>query len=239
MSIGEKLKTIAENQVKLYDMGKQAEYNAFWDSILVDGLVPQFRAFGGRAWNNDTFRPNQNLVIPNWSQQVFNWTGEIDLVARLSEKNLKIDFSKCAEISYFTERGDFTTLPEMDVRTLSTLKFFIYYCQKLVSIEKVILKDDGSQTFANTSFGYNEKLKQVIFEGCIGSDFSIAQSPLNAESGKSIINCLKDYSGTDKEFTYTLSLSSTAKANLEAEGNTAPNGLTWLEYAQAKGWNIG
>jgi hypothetical protein len=47
-----------------------------------------------------------------------------------------------------------------------------------------------------------------------------------------------DYSGTEHEFKFTVSLTEQAQALLEADGATAPNGKTWLEYAADKGWNV-
>ena len=61
---------------------------------------------------------------------------------------------------------------------------------------------------------------------------------LTIDSLKNIINALVDYSGTTYEGTYKLILNSTCNATLEAEGATAPNGLTWQEYALVKGWII-
>ena len=55
---------------------------------------------------------------------------------------------------------------------------------------------------------------------------------------KSIISALKDYSGTDKEFTYTVTFTSACITALDKEGNNSPNGNTWRNYANDKGWNI-
>ena len=37
MSIADKLTTIAENEQKVFDAGKQAEYDEFWDSFQSKG----------------------------------------------------------------------------------------------------------------------------------------------------------------------------------------------------------
>lgn len=73
----------------------------------------------------------------------------------------------------------------------------------------------------------------------IACDFPITSATkLSLESAKNIIRALVDYSGTEYEYVYTVSLSSTTQALLESDGATAPNGKTWLEYAYDKGWNI-
>ena len=218
--------------------GKQAENDAFWNAVLVDGLVPLKIAFAGETWNNVTFRPNQNLVIQDGSMRIFYMTGELDLHARLSEKNLKIDFSNCKKATSCFYDTKITRLPELDIRTFTVaLSQFIYNCTELVSIEKIIIWDESNGIISTSTFSNLPKLEQVIFEGCIYHGLSISSAPLNAESAKSIINCLKDHSGTEYEYKYKVSFSSTTKEYLEAEGATAPNGLTWLEYAYSKGWN--
>jgi hypothetical protein len=73
----------------------------------------------------------------------------------------------------------------------------------------------------------------------IACNFPITSAKkLSLESAKNIINALVDYSGTDNEFVYTVSLSEETQALLEADGATAPNDKTWLEYAADKGWNV-
>jgi hypothetical protein len=81
------------------------------------------------------------------------------------------------------------------------------------------------------------KLKNISPKSIeVGVSFSY--SPLTLESAKAVINALVDYSGTDKEHAHSITFSAQTKALLEAEGNTAPNGKTWLEYATDKGWII-
>lgn len=90
---------------------------------------------------------------------------------------------------------------------------------------------NAEKAFANT------RVKNVIASGVIPISMSFSStSSLTAESAISIINALKDYSGTDKEFTQTITFSAETKSALEALGATSPNGNTWLEYIGDKGW---
>ena len=101
----------------------------------------------------------------------------------------------------------------------------------------MIFKEDGtSKTDASNLFTATS-LKNITIGGKIGVSTKFSYCPLTNDSAKSVINALMDYSGTDKEFTYTLTLKSTVKDALIAEGETAPNGLTWDEYVQSKKWN--
>lgn len=89
------------------------------------------------------------------------------------------------------------------------------------------------QWFLNANY-----LKHLTIKGVIAKDINFQYSPLTLESAVNVINRLKDYSGSDKAYTYKVTFSGTTKALLEAEGSTAPNDDTWLNYAQSKGWNV-
>ena len=52
---------------------------------------------------------------------------------------------------------------------------------------------------------------------------------------KSIISCLKDYSGTDSEDLYSVLFTDDCWNNLEAD-STAPDGGTWRTYVDNLGW---
>ena len=54
MSIAEKLNAVAENEKKVYDAGKQAEYNDFWDVYQQNGKRTNYnQAFGNLGWTNE------------------------------------------------------------------------------------------------------------------------------------------------------------------------------------------
>ncbi len=97
-------------------------------------------------------------------------------------------------------------------------------CTNLVTIRKLTTTDT---TNFNASFGGCSALENIIIGGTIGKNISFSYSPLTVESMKSIINALKDYSGTST--TYTL----TFRADRE-------NMLTDEEKAVAtnKGWTL-
>ena len=84
----------------------------------------------------------------------------------------------------------------------------------------------------------NSKLENVVFEGVIPATISFSSCPLTVESMKSVITHLKDYSGTESEYTYTVTFKSTAFSALTAEGTTSPNGNTWAEYIDDLKWNL-
>ena len=70
MSIAEKLQTIAENEPKVYEAGKKAEYNRFWNAFQQNGNKRNYRnAF--YAWIDETYNPKYPIVITSQAQDVF------------------------------------------------------------------------------------------------------------------------------------------------------------------------
>lgn len=142
----------------------------------------------------------------------------------------------------------------LDIPEATDASAIFTYCPKIQTIR---LLNSGKVTNWRESFYYNTSLttleidlssmevepnftnapvKNLILHGTLSRSLNIGSLPLIAESGISVITALENFAGTDNEFTQTLTLSATAKANLEALGATAPNGATWLEYIQLKGW---
>ena len=92
-------------------------------------------------------------------------------------------------------------------------------------------------TTATGAFNACANLKTLNASGVIAISLSFSACPLTAESAISIINCLKNYAGTENEFAHTITLHANTKTTLDALGAVSPNGNTWLEYANDKGWN--
>ena len=98
---------------------------------------------------------------------------------------------------------------------------------------------NGLTSIHKGAFNYLEKLMNFTIASPIFTDIGFVHSTkLTIDSLKNIINALADYSGTENDSKYKLTLNSTCNATLEAEGATAPDGLTWKEYVWAKGWNL-
>ena len=103
---------------------------------------------------------------------------------------------------------------------------------------KISNLDLSSATNVTSMFYMAKNLTELTMRGVIKISLSFSDSPLTAESAKSVINALADYSGTDNEFAYSVTFSSITLSLLEEEGATAPNNMTWLEYALSKCWNV-
>ena len=204
MSIAEKLQTIAENEQRVYEAGKKAEYDEFWDVYQENGNRTNYNtAFAGYGWTDETFKPKYDIK-PTSANRLFSYTAITDLKEALEKAGVVLDLSKVTSAVYLFESGSLTHIPEINTTSLSDLQYFIYSALNLVTVDKVILKNDGSQTFGAQSFGALLNLEEIRFEGVIGKNgFNMNRSTkLSKASIESIINHL---STTTSGLTVTLS----------------------------------
>lgn len=238
MDIAERTLQLKADFDEVYEAGKKAEHNEFWNSINTQGDF----CFAGTAWNKNTFKPTKNFTVNKSCFYYHNWLGSAyNLAAHLEELGITITIGLTADQESFRYAW-FTRIPELDFSGCSgTFDRVFYGDTPLVTIDKIILPQEGKVTSYNIPFQNCSKLKNVIFEGVFDKSISFSDSPLSVVSMKSIISCLKDFSGTDGEYSYTLTLKSSAFSALEAEGDTAEyNGeaCTWAELIDNKKWNL-
>ena len=59
MSIAEKFEVVAD---EVYKRGKKAQHDEFWDTLQVNDTATDYQySFGGRCWNDNTFKPKYEL----------------------------------------------------------------------------------------------------------------------------------------------------------------------------------
>ncbi len=209
------------------ERGKQAEWNSFWDAFQRNGTNKEYAyAFRHRAWSDTNFKPKYDIV-PDSISQCFASTGIKDLVGCLKATGVSLDTSECGGFSYTFFSSLLENIPTIDTTGAPKLEYSFYQADKLHTLEKLILKEDGSQTFTST-FGGCSALENIVIEGCIGNNISFSGSPkLSYSSLMSILQALKDFSGTDQ--TRKLTLGSANLAKLTAEEKA---------IAENKGWSL-
>ena len=243
MSIAENLATIAENVPKVYEAGKQAENKAFWDIITLNNTRPHY-GHTFRYWDVPYVRPPYKITPTARGGTLYMFANNPNL---LKVEKEYFDLSQLPNQSQtngsFGNQCIFTNCPNLveieDIGITAAMYDTTYYgCSKLERIEIIRVQEDT--TFYN-AFSSCRALKHLTVEGVIGTNFSIAYSPLTKESMKSIITHLKDYSGTSNEYKYTVTFNPSAFSVLEAEGATAEyNGVpcTWAELIDNLKWNL-
>lgn len=239
MSIAEKLQTIAENEQKVFDAGKENANKEFWIAVQTkeDGITPRDNyvyAFYHSSWSDKNFYPIYDIV-PTKAERIFAYFGyekmrvsvggaaySLNLVDRLEECGVKLDFSKCTSMPYAFQYGKISHLGVLDFSSLTGASNVFNGAHYLKSIEKIISKDSLAW---NTSFAEATALIEIRFEGVIGKNIDFSPcTKLSYESLMSIIGALKT-SGT----TYTCTLGSTNLAKLTD---------TEKAIATEKGWTL-
>lgn len=195
---------IAENQQKVFDAGEKkgfeegqkSEYDRFWDAYQSNGSRKNYQgAFYGYGWTEKLFKPKYD-IIPNRADGIFrlltNMAG-VDLVQYLKTLGITLDFSETINFNDAFSYCYFGRIGTIDTTNAGNLGTTFAYC-RMKTIDKLVLKADGSQTFV-TPFVGASMLENLTIEGTIGQNgFNVQWSPLlSRESIDSILDCLKDF----------------------------------------------
>ena len=221
---------LASKVNEVYEAGKKAEYDTFWDTYQNKNGGQYGYAFYGNGWRKEIFRPKHDMY-PTSAGYMFAYQNDpqivpYDLVEHLADLGVTLSFENCTNVTnIFNYNYSFSRIGVMDCSKVTSLSNCFNNCKNLITIDKLIFPTGtGSYTGA---FNFANSLKNLTVEGEIKNDLSVKYSPLTVESMNSIISCLKDYSGTTSTHTLTL------KADRQ-------NMLTDVEKAVAtsKGWTL-
>lgn len=242
MSIGEKFELIAD---KVYDVGvtdgQKSEYDRFWDDYQDYGNRTDYiGAFMGVGWNAETFKPKYDIkpvkaeyMFAQWQSINYN---NIDVAEALERAGKVLDTSNNTKFSYFLMYGSTSHMPVIDTRSATSL-LNLSVNSSIKTIDKIILKDNGSQSVKTMFNSTHPALANVIIEGVVGNDINLQTCPkLTVESLISFLKALKDFTGSTDEYTRTINLTAAQWTLLDNEGATAPGGVTWEDYVNNKKW---
>lgn len=214
-----------------YDEGKQAEYDEWWDNFQENGERAFYaNGFAGYGWTIETFKPKYDINPTNLQGLFFYSHIQADLPLLLEELGISIDFENATNNSSMTGTFNyswFTRIGELNTIMSSALSMTFNNCLYLITIDKLKLREDGSQTFSSV-FTNCKELQNLTITGVIGNNFDVRYSTkLTHDSLMSIINALKDYSTSGGTNTLNLGKDNIAK-------------LTDTEKAIAtqKGWTL-
>lgn len=204
MAIADKLTQIAENTRYVYDSGYNSgfgdgydkaihdygtQYDEFWDTFQQNGKRTYYsHAFRSSEWTEKILKPKYPMQPAYAAYMFYSCLYSGDLT-----DNVQLDFSKCTNFSYiFTYASLITHVGEMDTRSATELIAAFQFASGLITIDKIKLKDDGSQVVTNM-FGGCSSLQNVVFEGKFGNNISFSDSTnLSRASIESVINALSD-----------------------------------------------
>lgn len=232
MSIADKLTTIAENEQKVYDAGKKAEYDKFWDNYQMNGDRKIYScAFGamtmttggsGDAWTDDIFYPKYDITSSS-TDNMFCRSKITNIKQRLIDCGVSwIDTS--TTLYYTFSYANTSHIPDLSNTAKTNIEHAFRNNSRLVSI-------DGVRVASNCVYSYAflncTALEHVIFYGTIGNTLTLQYSTkLDKESITSIVSILSTtVSGK------TLTLSKTAVNNAFETAEGLADGTTSTEWA--------
>lgn len=185
----------------VYESGKQAEYDAFWNIAQnygdPEGVNYYYKFCYADMWNDENFNPKYDLICSETTtgaQQLFRLNTNI-------------------------------TDTKKPIKVLGTNAGSMFYnASNLVTIRKLIVHKEVSY---GTTFNWCSSLENIIFEGEIGKEIDIQHShKLTKASITSIINAL---SSTTSGLSVTLSKTAVNTAFETSTG--ANNGSISTEWS--------
>ena len=241
---------IAENQTKVYEAGvraglaqnpdyegsfeegKKAGIDSFWRNITYNVDTYNHGSYNymfQNVWHEDMF--SQNVVIaPKLANNMFSHSLIKDA------RKIKLDFSKCTSVdSLFEFCKDLTHIGLLDMRSIQYTPWFTFLrCEKLKSIEKIILPDNYTD---ETVFGIYEmgfydlvNLEDITIEG------SIAQG-LNLSACKKLSKASIESFLTHLNTTYKGGLT-LPKDTVEKYWDTEDENGEWHSFVMNTNWTI-
>lgn len=224
------------------EAGKQAEYDAFWDSYQANGTRTDYRyAFGGgmsTGWNKENFKPKYDVKPSSRADYMFaqtqtqeNSNNRISMKELEEELGITFDFSKVTNATGMFRQSFFKELNAIDLSNCGTVTFL---CQSestasrgVERIERLIFKKAFTHN-GGPPFGNCVNLAHIGFEGTIDCNtLDLSPCPLDHESLLAFVNCLVDKTGVTG--TWSATLGSTNLAKLTEDEKTIATG---------KGWNL-
>ena len=210
-----------------YEKGKQAEYDAFWDSYQQNGNRKdyQYGAFGGLGWDDVTYKPK----YPITATHVYSmYTG-----CRMT-RITNVDFSNAPVFTnVFQVAQSLLYIDNIELPKASGMLSAFNGCIRLQTIGRLFVNENMTytSTFANCS-----ALENITFDGVIGNDINFQRSTkLTRASIENIINHLSD-NGSGK--TLTLSEAAVDKA-FETEDLFGSETDEWATlYSSKPNWQI-
>lgn len=224
---------ITEGVSKAYaagaEAGKKSQYDEFWDNFQDYGKRTDYARAFARGWTDNTFRPKYDIKTGASIAFMFGYaTNKLtDLAENLEECGVVLDTSATTDFSEWVGYGYIKRVPEISTVSADSLGSIFYAAWELETIDKLILREDGTQKFIGASF-YCGSLKNITIEGKIGNNVNFsAATKLTHESLESITGALYDYSET--ETTRTLTVGSTNLEKLSEEN---------IATVTQKGWTL-
>lgn len=234
MNIAEKTLQLKQDFDDVYEAGKKAESDVFWDIIQDYGNRTNYDyAFAGIGWIEETFKPKHDIV-PLTANGMFQANRMLngDMDELIKKQGIIFDTSKCTSFMNFANSAvGITKFPPLDFTSVTTEMGntnTFSYCNNLVELEIII---NNTTPFSNATFNRCGELQKLIINGTIGQkNFNVQWSTkLTHDSLVGIMMMLADKTGDTSGTEWVVTVGSENKAKLTDDE---------LDIAQNKGWQV-
>ena len=162
MSIAEKLTAIAENEQKVFDAGKKAEYDVFWDELQEYGNKPDYQ-YTFIYWNDKMYHPKYPIVLRG---------------------------SRWIATGTYTRATIADTIVDIIATIGVTFNSTFQYCSNLVTIRRLVVNAECG--YMNAFIMCSELMNLNVEGTIGQNGFNVADSPkLTHDSLMRILNCLE------------------------------------------------
>lgn len=240
MSIAEKLTTVAENVEVVYQAGRDDEHYRFWNTFHENAESRKYYRTFTCGFDNTNFYPIREIWFGSYT---FYDTDITNLLNGLAENDYTGEFEGdfkykvLPNMSSTFAYSNIQIIPDLSLNRVDTgeqivLTLTFGHSYDLTSIMGLYIDEN---TILSNTFINNRSLRDITIHGTIASDIDFLSSPLSEESCMSIIDALKDFTGTGEEYTRTLRVKSEVSTLLES---TVYDGKLLMEIVYDKKWNV-
>lgn len=208
MALEDKLIQIAENEQKVYEAGKDAFYDFFWDNFQQNGTRGDYSSSFGACWSKETFKPKYTIAPTN-AYMMFMYFAKAEAAPMdFVEMGIDLDLSKCTVMTQLFSDANISRVGVVDCRkTRDGGRYAFASSKKLVTIEKLIFLDTpfaATNTFQYTFQSCEALVNINAIEGKICNNGLSLQWSTKL-SKQSIINIINALSSTTTGLTITFS----------------------------------
>ena len=194
MNTSEKLTAIAEKLPQVYDAGKKAEYDAFWDAYQSYGQPKPYTNAFGSMWNAELFKPKYDIRPTSGYMMFHNSVGKAividDFVEFCERRGIVFDLSQCADLMYGLGKLQTKRHGVLDFSSCKSALYMFYANYTVETIEEMIFSEITN--FSNNStFADATKLANINkVSGILAKSIHFQNCPLTKSSITNIVNVL-------------------------------------------------
>lgn len=227
-------KGMSEAVDPVFEAGKKAEYDAFWDAYQDYGNRSNYRyAFSYHGWKDDNFFPKYDIDLTN-AASLFQSSNITNLKDKLIQQGVKLDSSSCKLLLQMFQNSYILHIPELDISEV-TNSSYAFASDSIATIDKLIVSENT--IISENMFVNANGLIEITFEGALAMTIDLHWSPLSKASILSTITALSDStSGLTASFSLTAVNNAFETTAGAADGSTSEEWTTLI--ATKPNWTI-